>query len=291
MIWWIAVAAILVLIFVVAPLAFTFWQAQQLVHPRRKPLTAHPGEFGLEYEEVRVHSPDGNLAAWFLPGTNGRALIALHGINDNKQQWLTPASDLQRRGYNLLLLDFRGHGESEGRYVTYGDRETEDVQAALEYLQARGDVDMEHIGLMGLSLGAITAIIAAARLPQIKAVVAEAAMPDLVKDLALAFKRYTGLPAFPFAPLTVFWGQLIVGGKLSAQRPVEVIGKIAPRAVFIIGDLKDDLVLEPQASQLLFDRAGEPKLFWQVDAPHVGAYAANPVEYVDRLDAFFQQYL
>lgn len=273
-------------------LTFSYWQASRLVHPTRKPFVQHPRDLAVPHEDVVIASPVGKLAAWYLPGTNGRTLIGLHGINDNKEQWLAPAVDLQRRGYGVLLLDFRGHGQSEGRFVTFGDRETEDVRAVLNYLRMRGDVDVARIGAMGLSLGAITAIIAAARLPELRAVVAEAAFGDLKQDLGGAFHRFTGLPAFPFANLVVFWGRLMVGAKLSQLRPIAVVDRIAPRAIFIIGDLKDNLVAEPQTSAALFAHAGEPKQLWQLsDVPHVGAYAADPVAYIDRLDAFFSQYL
>src|SRR5262249_17356764 len=148
-----------------------------------------------------------------------------------------------------------------------------DVAAALDYLRERGDVDMSRIGVMGLSLGGITAIIAASRLPVIRAVVAEAAFSDLVRDLEIAFHRFTGLPAFPFPPLTIFWAQISPGGNLTRLRPAEVIGAIAPRPILIIGDLKDALVNEPHASETLFARAGEPKELWQVaEAGHVKAY-------------------
>ena len=278
----------LVVLVIVLSLAFTFVLAWRLVHPLRKPFISHPRDFAIPYEEAVIPSPFGKLAAWFLPGTNGRTLIALHGINDNKEQWLAQAVDLQQRGYASLLLDFRGHGASEGRHVTFGERETEDVAAALDYLRQRGDVDMQRVGLIGLSLGGIAAIMAAARLPAVRAIMAESAFPDLMQDLGLAFRRFTGVPSFPFAQLTAFWGQIITGISLSNLRPIELVGSIAPRPVFIIGDLKDNLVSEPMGSQGLYDRAGEPKRLWQLpEAGHVCAYKVRPQEYIDQLDTFF----
>ena len=281
-----------VALIIVLSLIFTYVLAWRLVHPLRKPFANHPRDYNVPYEEASVLSPDGKLAAWFLPGTNGRTLIALHGINDNKEQWLAPAVDLQRRGYAILLLDFHGHGESEGRHVTFGDRETDDVAAALDYLRRRGDVAMDRVGLVGLSLGGIAAIIAAARLQGVHAVMAESAFPDLMRDLGLAFRRFTGVPAFPFAQLTAFWGQIITGIRLSNVRAITVIHKIAPRPIFIIGDEKDGLVVEPSGSQSLYDRAGEPKRLWQLpEAGHVSAYNVRPEEYIDQLDAFFSEAL
>lgn len=288
----ISVGIVLISIIAAIPLLFTFVMAWRLVHPLRKPLESHPRLLDMPHEDVTINSPAGKLAAWFLPGTNGRTLIGLHGINDNREQWLIPARDLQARGYASLLFDFRGHGQSQGRHVTFGDRETEDVAAALEYLQQRGDIDMNRVGLMGLSLGGIAAIIATARLPGIHAVMVEAAFPDLQQDLAHAFQRYTGLPPFPLAFLTAWWGQIIVGTNLSEMRAIAAVDKIAPRPIFIIGDLLDNLVDEPRGSDALFARAGEPKQLWQLpNAKHVRAYQVGPEEYIDRLDAFFSDAL
>ena len=290
MVWLVIVGIVVVLASIV--LAFSFWQAVRLLSPPRRPFGQFPQDFSVAHEVVRFPGKAGEIAGWYLPGTNGRTLIGLHGIGDNREQWLAPAMDLQQRGYTCLLIDFRRHGESEGRYATMGDQEVHDVAAAFDYLQQRGDVDMARVGLMGLSLGGITAIIAAARLPQVRAVMAEAAFGDLLVDLSLAFTRFTGLPSFPAANLTVFWGQMLTGTKLSRLRPVELISQIAPRPVFIIGDLCDNLVDEPRTSNELFARAGEPKQLWQLPtAGHVKAYATDPAEYIHRLDAFFQQSL
>ena len=290
MIWLIGIGVVLALSVLV--LVFTLAQALRLIHPRLRSFSTHPREYDVAHEDVFFMGPQGKLGAWYLPGTNGRTLIGLHGITDNRQQWLAPAVDLQRRGYTVLMMDFRRHGQSEGRYTSYGDLETGDIAAALDYLQTRGDIDMARVGLMGLSLGAIAALIAAARLPQVGAVMAEAAFGDLQKDLSIAFSRYTGAPAFPLANLVIWWGQRLSGAQLSNIRPVEVIGQIAPRPVFIIGDMQDTLVDEPRTSDELFARAGEPKELWQIpDAGHVQAYTVHPAEYIDRLDAFFQKSL
>ncbi len=284
------VSRLLIYIFIIP---FTLLVALQLVHPRRRKLADHPRNHDIPYEEVRFRGPAGMIAAWYLPGTNGRTLIGLHGIADNRQQWLAPAIDLQRRGYASLLMDFRAHGESEGRFSSYGDLETGDIAAAVEYLRKRGDVDMHRVGLMGLSLGGIAAIIAAARLPHIRAIVAEAAFADLLDDLGIAFTRFTGgVPAYPFANIAVFWGQIFTGARLSRIRPSAVIAQIAPRPVFIIGDLADTLVNEPEASNKLYGMASETKELWQIpDAGHVAGYLTDPVAYIDRLDAFFQHAL
>ncbi len=289
---WLWIFGIALLAALIGLFGFTFSVALRLVRPPRRLTSRHPRDLAAPFEEVRIPGPAGLLAAGYLPGTNGRTLIALHGIADNRQQWLAPAVDLQRRGFGSLLLDLRAHGESGGRHVTFGHREVADVAAALDYLEQRGDVDVNRVGVVGLSLGGIVAIMAAASLPALRAVATEAAFPDLLVDLRHAFRHYTGLPPFPLANLTVIWGQMLTGTRLSRLRAIEVVDRIAPRPIFIISDLADSIVPEPRASEELFARAKEPKEFWQLpDTDHVQGYNRFGADYIDRLEAFFARSL
>lgn len=283
----------LALLATIALLLFTHYQARKLLTPVRKPLQLQPADVNLAVEDVWIASPRGRLAAWYVPARNGCTLICCHGINDNRGQWLPQVSRLHHeRGYGALLFDFSGHGQSEGNQVTYGYRERMDVAAVLTYLRERGDVDMRGIGIMGYSLGAITAVLAAVAESDLHAVVIESCFADLQHDIGAAFQRYTGLPGFPLANLVVFWGQTIAKVQLSEIRPARIIGQIAPRAVFVISDLRDSLVDEPLDGEQLYGHAGEPRRFWQVPgAQHVQAFNVAPDEWIARVGDFLDTYL
>jgi uncharacterized protein len=288
-----AIVAGVVALLLIGLLLFTYHRARVLLTPIRVPHALEPADVGLAVEDLRISGPRGKLAAWYLPARNGCTLICCHGINDNRAQWLGQVARLHRdRGYGALLFDFAGHGESEGNQVTYGAREREDVAAVLDYLRARGDVDMRGIGIMGYSLGAITAVLATAEQPDIQALVIESGFSDLQRDIGVLFHRFTGLPAFPFANLVVFWGQRISGVRLGDIRPERVIGRIAPRAVFIISDLRDSIADEPHDGEHLYAHAGEPKRLWQVpDVGHVQAFNVLPDEWIARVEAFLDEHL
>lgn len=293
-IWSTLALIILGILLIVALLAyFSYAQTLRLLTPRRTPAARHPRDYGLAVEDILIPGPRGKLAAWYLPARNGCTIICCHGIHDNRGQWVEQIARLHRRGgYGALFFDFAGHGQSEGRLVTYGVREALDVEAIVAYLRQRGDVDMSRLAIMGYSLGAITAVLAAARLPDLRCVVIESGFADVEHDLSLLFTRYTGLPSFPFANLVVFWGQLIARVRLSDIRPVRVIGHLSPRAVFIIGDLRDELANEPYDSDHLYAAANEPKRLWQVpEAGHVRAYDLVPDEWIERVGAFLDEYL
>ena len=274
-------------------LLFTYQLARRLLRPERHAMALSLADVGVEMHEVRIPGPRGALAGWYLPTRNGCTLICCHGINDNSGQWMTQIARLHARsGYGALLFDFAGHGQSEGDQVTYGIRERHDVTAAIEYLRERGDVDMERVAIMGNSLGAITAVMAAAEHPDLRAVVIESGFSDLYHDIAKVFSRYTGLPAFPFANLVIFWGQLISGVRLAEVRPAHIIGAIAPRPVLIISDLRDALADEPHDGEYLYQAAGVPKELWQVaDATHVNAFGVEPEAWLDHVCGFLDTHL
>jgi pimeloyl-ACP methyl ester carboxylesterase len=289
----VVVALVLGVVLVVVLLAVTYWWAWQLVHPRRTPLYFRPEEYGLAVEEISIPGPRGALRAWYLPARNGCTLICCHGINDNRSQWVPRVARLHASGgYGALMFDFAGHGESDASLVTYGVREAGDVAAVVAYLRSRGDVAMGRLGILGLSLGAITATLAAAGMPELRVVVLESGFADLPHDVGKLFHRFTGAPTFPFAWLIVFWGQRICGIRLAEIHPARVIGQISPRAVLIIADLEDGLADEPYDGEQLYAHAGEPKELWQVaGAAHVKAFETAPEEWIARVGGFLDQYL
>lgn len=274
--------------------AYARRQTRKLLTPLRKPLDYRPDECGVAVEEVTIAGPRGKLAAWYLPSANGCTLICCHGIHDNRGQWIRQMAQLHARGgYGALMFDFFGHGESEGDLVTYGVREAEEIGAVLTYLRARGDVELDRLGVMGYSLGAISAVLAAARYPELRCVVIESGFADLLTDIKALFRRFTGLPSV-FAPLAVALGQRIAGVRLADIRPARVIGQLSPRGVgvLIISDLKDELANEPYDGEQLYAAAGEPKQLWQVpDAGHVWAYDTHPDEWIARVGDFLDAHL
>src|SRR3981189_2537148 len=144
------------------------------VHPLRSMPARTPADEGLAYSDVALLTSDGpHLAAWNVPGTRPDAVILIHGIGTNRAAVLSVARDLHERGYNLLLLELRAHGQSEGTTSTLGVREVQDGRAALTFLQQQPGVDPHRIGVWGMSLGSAVAIMSAAVLPDIRAVAAD----------------------------------------------------------------------------------------------------------------------
>jgi fermentation-respiration switch protein FrsA (DUF1100 family) len=119
----------------------------------------HPQRFGLQHEDVFVTTADGaRLHGWWLPA-KGAALgtvLHLHGNAANVSNHLPLVAWLPPAGFNVLMLDYRGFGRSQGRPTLEGV--VDDAAAALAYLRSRPDVDSGRLVVLGQSLGGATAL-------------------------------------------------------------------------------------------------------------------------------------
>ena len=141
---------------VVAYLAIGYLVAARLSSSVRHPIERTPAEVGLDYREVGLRSSDGlHLGAWWV-GRDGssRAAVLVHGWGGDRSDLHVVETALlyHRAGFNVLMLDLRAHGGSEGDRITVGYREARDVQGALSWLRSRG-FDPQDVVLHGWSLG------------------------------------------------------------------------------------------------------------------------------------------
>lgn len=293
---------LLILVGVVAVLAFaalafvTRGQGQELVHHpvgERRPLQEIPADYGLPFEDVTVTTEDGlHLAGWYVPSQNGAAIMAQHGFKGDRTDLLVTAQLLQRHGYGVLLTSIRAHDRSEGDLITFGKHEMKDLEAWYQYLLSRDDVEPDRIGILGESMGGTLCLQYAAQNENIHAVVAHSAFPSLDETVEISVQYYTGLPAFPFAPMIVFWAEREAGIKTSDVDAKKSIAQISPRPVFILQGGADDHV-PTQSGQWLYEAAGGPKELWyEPEATHHG-FDEEPfvAKFEQRVVAFFDQYL
>jgi len=245
-------------------------------------------------EEVSFSSADDvRISGWFFKAdaTDAPAVVLCHGIWTGRRECLPLALRFREAGYNVLCFDFRAHGQSDGRFTSVGHHETNDVIGAVQYLKSRPEVDASRIGVIGFSMGAAATIQAAARCPDIAAVVADSAYASFLDAARYSFRVVTRVPQFPMANLAMRWAKWIVNVDANQLRPVDVIARIAPRPVFLTHGGLDEIVPVRHAHSL-FQAAEEPKELWIVpDAHHVGARDTDPDTYFARVEAFLAEAL
>jgi fermentation-respiration switch protein FrsA (DUF1100 family) len=247
-------------------------------------------------EEVSFSSAEDKvrISGWFFAARDrqpGPAVVLCHGVWTGRRECLPLALRFRKAGYNVLCFDFRAHGMSDGRFTSVGHLETNDVIGAVQYLKQRREVDPVRIGVIGFSMGAAATIQAAARCTDIAAVVADSAYASFIDAAKYSFSVVTRVPHFPMAPLAMHWAKWIVHVDASQLRPIDVIGRIAPRPIMLTHGALDEIVPVRHA-YTLFQAAEEPKELWIApEAHHVGARDLDPEGYFRRVEGFLSQSL
>lgn len=263
-------------------------QVNAFVTPQRIPVTGTPADLGLAYEDVTLTTTDGlKLAGWYVPGRQPYAIILVHGIDANRTALLPQAAMLAEAGYPLLLIDLRGHGQSEGSQITYGYREALDIQAALDYLLARPDI--RQVGALGTSLGGAVVVRAAAVDTRLKAIVVESSYSSLAAAIEDAFDDRSVLPKWPFAPLLIALTEQRLGVKVDQVDSARDLANLSPRPLLIIHGEHDALFGRDHAFRM-YEAAQEPKNLWLVkDLGHASPLNDHPDEYRRRVVTFFTE--
>jgi fermentation-respiration switch protein FrsA (DUF1100 family) len=263
--------------------------SERALHPRYYHYSWSLDSFpNLHAESIKIHSSTGiTLAGRFFPGARRALIVLASGYGDTQDQMLPFADFLHRAGFSTLTYNMRARATSGGEYVTLGVYEQKDMISVVNYAKSRTDVDPDRIAVLGISMGGSTAILAAAQDPSIRAVVDDCGFSDAPSVIAASFEHFIHLPAFPFAPVTVWIASERAGIDVNGVRPMDVIGRISPRPILIIHGLADYIV-PVENSRRNFRAAREPKELWLVPgAGHGKAHTVSKAEYERRVIAFF----
>lgn len=285
--------AVFLALLAVVYVAISAYMTVQLTHPPHLPIDRTPAQFGLNYTDVSFSSVGDNipLRGWYIDSPGDQVILILHGHGGNRasETDITLARPLVRHNYDVLMFDFRGHGESGDAPVSVGEHEVRDLAGAVRYLKTRG---VQQVGVIGMSMGADTALNAAPDQPELAALVVDGPFADASVLLDADLPKRSGLPAW-FNPGVILMGKLLYGIHLDENKPVNGLGRLGTRPVLHVhGTLDDDIPLS-QAEQFRQAGAHNPNFQqWIVaDAGHTQAHARHPEEYEARVLAFFDMYL
>ncbi len=282
----------LALIIVILPLILVYANT----HPPRYQLSIPPSTYRADYESLSFVGEDGiALQGWIVkpphPGMQAPAIIMCHGVGANKSDFTELAAALARRGFFVLLFDFRAHGESGGSRTSLGYHEQKDIAAAVDVLKKRREIDQKRIGIYGFSMGGATAILAAATSHAFAAVVADSAFTSLRDQARTSVMGFYHLPSFPFVNLAVLGYELYFQTSVKNISPVSVIGALSPTPILIIAGEGDKLI-PADNGRALYAAAKEPRELWIIPvADHGGTLAAAGSEYEKRVGEFFERNL
>lgn len=155
--------------------------AKTMAYPNRQPVIKNPENYGMKYENITIESTEGiNLKGWLIPGSKDSICIITHPMNftkygysvknqgqfkvsDIEVEFIKTAKILNDLGHNVLMFDFRNHGESDKSkdgITGVGLNEWPDIIAALDYINNNETLKMKKIFFLSFCMGANSTIIA-----------------------------------------------------------------------------------------------------------------------------------
>ena len=236
--------------------------------PPQWPTWRTPADANLYYRDLTLTTLDGvNLSAWYVPAAEGGAptVVLAHGLLGSKVGMLRFVPWLHDAGYNVMLLDFRGHGDSDPRPSSIGPDEVMDIQAVLDWLDLAGAGD--RVAGLGLSLGASALVNTAVQDERLDALILDSLFADWGEtDFAEGYR------------LSPDW---LVPGVPSPEDLMPFIHV----PVFIVHGTADILTHEEHALRL-YEAANEPKEIWINDAGHAWSAWTYPELYQQKVLSF-----
>lgn len=222
--------------------------------------------------------------------TNKNVIMA-HGYMGTAEAMADYAKMYHDLGYNVLVPDARGHGESEGDYIGFGWPERKDYLLWIDKLIDENGQNAE-ITLYGLSMGAATVMMTSGEsLPEnVKAIVEDCGYSSVSDELSYQLKDMFNLPSFPLIQVTSLITKIRAGYFFGEANAVAQLKKNNLPMLFIHGDTDDFVPYE--MLQQNYDATNGPKEKYVVHgAGHAEAYKKNPAQYKKVITEFLENYV
>lgn len=251
-------------------LAFAF-QDQLLFQPSSR-LLATPDKAGMDYETVRLKTEDDEtLHGWWIPAADVSrgTLLFFHGNAGNISGRLESVQQFHRLGLNVLIVDYRGYGQSTGSPSEEGIYR--DAEACWRYLTETKGLAAQEIIVFGRSMGGGVATWLAVR-KQPGAVILESVFTN-VPDI--------GAHHYPFLPV-----RALSTNQFDNESRVSQIE--APKLII---HSRGDRVVPFELGRDVYEAAAEPKQFLEIQGGHNDGFMVSAEPYLRTIDDFLEEHL
>ncbi|MBE6943965.1 MAG: alpha/beta hydrolase [Ruminococcaceae bacterium] len=243
--------------------------------------------------DVWTESHDGlKLHAIWVPADDPKGTVLLaHGYRSCKLADFGMVYELYHNlGLNLLLIDQRSHGRSEGRYITFGVLESRDLQ---KWVQFHNEQFGHHpVILSGLSMGASTVLyLADRRLPKnVKGIVADCGFTSPKEIIAKVFRDTVHFGAGPFLWAADLFARVLAGFSLYERDTRKSLAKSRLPVLLIHG--KGDDFVPCYMTEQAYKACTSPKEMYLVEeAGHGISYLYDTPGYRKRVMDFLRKYM
>lgn len=278
--------------------------AELQLHPWRRPLrytqaaaSIVRARYGVDLQNVGITAADGiTLNAWYVRprNANGRDVLLLHGVTDNREGVAGFAPAFLDQGYGVLLPDSRAHGESGGTIATYGLLEADDIHRWVDWLYTRRK--SKCVYGFGESMGAALVLESLTAEDRFCAVVAESPFSSF---RTVGYERaafYLRAPSWVGSTLLrlpvdagLVYAKFRYGLDFDRDTPIEAVGHSNTPILLIHGT--SDINILPHHSELIAARYPSHVSLWEVPgAAHGGASSVQPEKFWTKVLGWFESH-
>ncbi|TGM42605.1 dipeptidyl aminopeptidase [Leptospira biflexa] len=221
-----------------------------------------------EPETIRFQNGTLRLRGWYFKHSKKQncGMILLHGFSESKMQMLSYAPSFWKRGCSLFMYDARAHGESDGKYSTFGYHEKMDLERAVEYFSEIDNTPEDRIGIFGVKLGAATALQFADGQFDYGFIIADTSFKDMRSYVEQSYSiAYSRMIRF-ITPLSLSIAELRGDLLVNEVSPLNT-AKFITKPVLLLHDKKEKTI-DPSGSELIFQnlKTKFKKIFYYEDS-------------------------
>lgn len=235
-----------------------------------------------KYQTIKLKS-NKEIECWLIKIKESKGTIILfHGYGGEKSSMIDKSNEFIKLGFNTMLVDFMGSGNSEGNQTTIGYKEAEEVKTSFDYLVQSGE---KNIYLFGTSMGAV-AIMKCINDTKIKpkGIIIECPFGSMYETVCARFNKMNA-PTFPMAGILVFWGGIQNGFWGFSHNPTEYAKNITCPTLLLYGE-KDKSVSRKEIDDIYNNLKGSKKLNIYKKTGHENYLFKNKVEWNKNISQF-----
>ncbi len=261
--------------------------------PRQKPDRENLDTSLLNYITYKISSFDHlDLYGYFYQQHSQNTVILVHGFHSNAfYEYHDFLPFYLSEGFNILVIDMRSHGQSEGKKIGYGYLEKRDLIDWTEFILDKLGPH-QNIIYHGISMGAATVLQASGEKdlpPQVKAIIADCGYDSLENELSHVVKQM-GIPRSILFPGVDALHRLVYGYPMKRVNTASAVEKTSVPILYIHG-LKDDFVPTYMVNTLYNHTRSRKQLYLVPEAKHAKSHRQNPIEYEKTVKEFLLRFL
>ncbi|MEE1196231.1 MAG: alpha/beta hydrolase [Lachnospiraceae bacterium] len=240
-------------------------------------------------EDVWIKSDDGLKlhATWFPQDEQKKVVICFHGYTSKgMSDYIGLSGYYMKRGYSMLLVDERAHGESEGKYIGFGCLDRRDALKWIDWVIQNCGEDVQIL-LHGTSMGGATVLMTSGlELPeQVKGIISDCAFTSPKEVFTHVLHSMMHMPAFPMIQIADWMNRKNAGYGLDECNAAREVQKAKVPILFIHGS--GDTFVPCSMCETIYENCAAPKRKLIIEgAAHAESYYKDTEAYENALNEF-----